>query len=290
MSASELGDVHPREAWEYKARLAAALGAKRERVVDKKRPYEDDEDNTISDNSGVINPPEEVLPPAPVVLGAKGEKLDRAAKLHTFCYHSHFFKGEVLEELWPQATYGNCHAWRRGRQLFMGSVKRFKNEIIGPEGTITKYMEELMKANPIIAPEDASTSGLTAHLKAEFSHTDFLQVFIYLKSFLDWEKTPKEGRAYCRALFLNLAIQAKKQIHKDAAAKARGKIVGMPRNEEDSDEEEEDDKLFWKKELVVCRKHQRCSRSRRMINNTLRESVSCDAGDIKKSSFKLFVI
>jgi hypothetical protein len=35
----------------------------------------------------------------------------------------------------------------------------------------------------------------------------------------------------CTALFLNLAIQAKKQIHKDAAAKARGKIVGMPRNE-----------------------------------------------------------
>jgi hypothetical protein len=26
----------------------------------------------------------------------------------------------------------------------------------------------------------------------------------------------------CVALFLNLAIQAKKQIHKDAAAKARG--------------------------------------------------------------------
>ncbi|KAN0070437.1 hypothetical protein V8E54_011306 [Elaphomyces granulatus] len=116
-------------------------------------------------------------------------------------------KREVLEELWP---------------LFMGSVKQFKNEIIGPEGTITKYMEELMKANPNIAPNDASTSGLTAHLKAEFSHTDFLQVFKYLKSFLDWEKTPKEGKAYCRALFLNLAIQAKKQIHKDAAAKARG--------------------------------------------------------------------
>jgi hypothetical protein len=53
----------------------------------------------------------------------------------TFAYCS--IVGEVLEELWPQATYGNCHAWRRGRQLFMGSVKRFKNEIIGPEGTIT---------------------------------------------------------------------------------------------------------------------------------------------------------
>jgi hypothetical protein len=61
-----------------------------------------------------------------------------------------------------------------------------------------KYIEELIKANPNIAPNNASTSGLTAHLKAEFSHTDFLQVFKYLKSFLDWEKTPKEGKAYCR--------------------------------------------------------------------------------------------
>lgn len=44
--------------------------------------------------------------------------------------------GEVLEELWPQATYGNCVARRHGRQIFMGNVWRFKNEVIGPEGTI----------------------------------------------------------------------------------------------------------------------------------------------------------
>ena len=75
-----------------------------------------------------------------------------------------------------------------------------------------KYMEELMKANPNIAPNDASTSGLTAHLKAEFSHTDFLQVFIYLKSFLDWEKTPKEGKAYCRGKICSKYILNDKAI------------------------------------------------------------------------------
>ena len=41
--------------------------------------------------------------------------------------------GEVLEELRPPATYGNCVARRRGRQILIGSVKRFKNEVIGPE-------------------------------------------------------------------------------------------------------------------------------------------------------------
>jgi hypothetical protein len=30
---------------------------------------------------------------------------------------------------------------------------------------------------------------------------------------------------YCTALFLNIAIQAKNQIHKDAAAKARGDLA-----------------------------------------------------------------
>ncbi|KAN0071592.1 hypothetical protein V8E54_010188 [Elaphomyces granulatus] len=89
-------------------------------------------------------------------------------------------------------------------------------------GAARRYMEELMRANPTIAPEDASASGLIAHLKNEFGYKDFLQVFKYLKNFLDWEKTPKEGKAYCRSLFLNIAIQAKKQIHKDTAAKGRG--------------------------------------------------------------------
>jgi hypothetical protein len=53
--------LHPSRKWqpletlwgEYKYRLAATLGAKRERVVDKKHLYEDDdEDSRISDNSG----------------------------------------------------------------------------------------------------------------------------------------------------------------------------------------------------------------------------------------------
>jgi len=63
-------------------------------------------------NSGVIHPPTD----SEDVDAAKAEKLDRAAKTHTLCYHSHFFKGEVLEELWLQATYGNCQARRRGRE------------------------------------------------------------------------------------------------------------------------------------------------------------------------------
>jgi hypothetical protein len=66
-------------------------------------------------------------------------------------------------------------------------------------------MEELMRANPTIAPEDASASGLIAHLKNEFGYKDFLQVFKYLKNFLDWEKTPKEGKAYCRCKILHLS-------------------------------------------------------------------------------------
>jgi hypothetical protein len=65
-------------------------------------------------------------------------------------------------------------------------------------------MEELMRANPTIAPEDASTSGLVAYLKQEFGYADFLQVFNYLKHFLDWEKTPKEGKRYCRGKILHL--------------------------------------------------------------------------------------
>ena len=74
----------------------------------------------------------------------------------------------------------------------------------------------------------------------EFSYTDFLQVFKYLQDFLDWEKTPKAGKFYCRckilhlfntihaksimctALFINIAIQAKKQ---DAATEARGDLA-----------------------------------------------------------------
>ena len=90
-----------------------------------------------------------------------------------------------------------------------------------------------------------STSALAAHLKMEFSYTDFLQVIKYLPDFLDWEKTTKEGKVYCHckilhlfntiyansimctALFINIAIQAKKQIHKDAAAKARGDLASL---------------------------------------------------------------
>jgi len=97
----------------------------------RRREEEEDDDNTIPDNLGVIDPPTD----SPEMDAAKAEKLDRATRLHTLCYHPHIFKGEVLEELWPQATYGNCYARHRGRELFMTNVKRYKNEIIGPEGT-----------------------------------------------------------------------------------------------------------------------------------------------------------
>jgi hypothetical protein len=39
--------------------------------------------------------------------------------------------------------------------------------------------------HPVIAAENTPTSGLAAYLKKEFSYTDFLQVFKYLKDFLD---------------------------------------------------------------------------------------------------------
>ncbi|KAF1814104.1 hypothetical protein P152DRAFT_107712 [Eremomyces bilateralis CBS 781.70] len=131
---------------------------------------------------------------------------------------------KVYGQDFPAEMTADSALWRRAKQVFKDQVKTFKAQTIEK---MRDWLEQNVLLNQVLSRLDSA--GVALHLGEKFSSEDFLNVWYYMKGYLDVDKSSQLGEFYCKSMFMSLGsfvwgIVRAERIEKTGSETAKSKL------------------------------------------------------------------